>query len=296
MRFAFVLALALVAAAALAAHSLTSGAASTANPYDVNNSGAVTIADAIYCLNYEGTIGSGLPCDLNGDGAVSIADVLAIVARMSPATATATRTNTPAASSTATPTSTNTPVPPSTSTPTRTNTPVPPSTATPTGTNTPSPSSTPTATTSTCSVSAAAIALDTEESAFLTLINGYRAANGAPALAISYTLTKSSAWKSHDLGANSYFAHDDLNRTWIQRIAACGYTASGYIGENIAAGYVSAQAVFDAWRNSPGHNANMVNATYRAIGIGREYVGGSPYGWYWTTDFGGVADGTGGLQ
>src|SRR5438067_13365549 len=116
MRFAFVLALALVAAAALAAHSLTSGAASTANPYDVNNSGAVTIADAIYCLNYEGTIGSGLPCDLNGDVAASIADLLAIVARMSPATATATRTNTPAASSTATPTTTHPPATPRTST------------------------------------------------------------------------------------------------------------------------------------------------------------------------------------
>ena len=139
------------------------------------------------------------------------------------------------------------------------------------------------------------MALDTEESTFLTLINNYRAANGAPALTISYTLTKSSAWKSYDLGANAYFAHDDLNRTWVQRVVACGYTASGYIGENIAAGYQSAQAVFDAWRNSPGHNANMLNATYHAIGIGREYVAGSPYGWYWTTDFGAVADGTGGL-
>src|SRR5207248_1517546 len=261
-----------------------SGAASTSNPYDVNNSGAVTIADAIYCLNEDGAIGVGLLCDVNTNGAVSIADVLAIVARIAPPTATAT------------PTSTNTPLPPSTATPTRTNTPAPPSTATPTRTNTPAPSSTATPATNACSVSATSIALDTEESAFLTLINNYRAANAAPPLAISYTLTKSSAWKSHDLGANSYFAHDDLNRTWIQRIAACGYTASGYIGENIAAGYQSAQAVFDAWRNSPGHNANMVSATYHAIGIGREYVAGSPYGWYWTTDFGAVADGAGGLQ
>jgi len=140
------------------------------------------------------------------------------------------------------------------------------------------------------------LALDTEESTFLTLINNYRAANGAPALTISYTLTKSSAWKSYDLGANAYFAHDDLNRTWVQRVVACGYTASGYIGENIAAGYQSAQSVFDAWRNSAGHNANMLNATYHAIGIGREYVAGSLYGWYWTTDFGAIADGTGGLQ
>src|SRR5439155_5422625 len=119
-------------------------------------------------------------------------------------------------SATFTPTRTNTPAPASTSTPTRTSTSTPASTSTPTRTNTPAPSSTPTATTSTCSVSPSSLALDTEESTFLTLINNYRAANGAPALTISYTLTKSSAWKSYDLGANAYFAHDDLNRTWVQ--------------------------------------------------------------------------------
>ena len=31
----------------------------------------------------------------------------------------------------------------------------------------------------------------------------------------------------------------------------------------------------------------MLGANYTAIGIGRAYTAGSPYGWYWTTDFGG---------
>jgi hypothetical protein len=77
----------------------------------------------------------------------------------------------------------------------------------------------------------------------------------------------------------------------VQRVRDCGYRYNTYIGENIAAGVASAQAAFDLWKNSPGHNANMLSTNFTTIGIGREYVAGSPYGWYWTTNFGGVDDG-----
>ncbi len=133
--------------------------------------------------------------------------------------------------------------------------------------------------------------MDTEEQAFLVLINNYRAQNNLPPLAASYTLTKASAWKSRDLGTNNYFAHDDLSRTWVQRIRDCGYGFNTSLGENIAAGYTTAQQVFDGWKSSPGHNANMLGATHTGVGIGRAYVAGSTYGWYWTTDFGGFSDG-----
>jgi uncharacterized protein YkwD len=133
--------------------------------------------------------------------------------------------------------------------------------------------------------------MDSEEQAFLVLINNYRAQNNLPPLVASYMLTKASAWKSKDLGTNNYFAHDDLTRTWVQRIRDCGYGFNTYLGENIAAGYTTAQQVFDGWKNSPGHNANMLGASYTSIGIGRYVVQGSTYGWYWTTDFGGFSDG-----
>ena len=48
-----------------------------------------------------------------------------------------------------------------------------------------------------------------------------------------------------------------------------GYTYNTYRGENIAAGNASASATFTQWRNSPTHNTNMLNANFRAIGIGR---------------------------
>ena len=133
--------------------------------------------------------------------------------------------------------------------------------------------------------------MDAEEKAFLVLINNYRTQNGLPPLGLSYTLTKASQWKSTDMANNNYFAHDDLSRTWDQRIRDCGYGYNTWLGENIAAGYVTAQDVFNGWKSSPGHNANMLGTNYTAIGIGRFYRAGSPYGWYWSTDFGGVSDG-----
>jgi uncharacterized protein YkwD len=139
-----------------------------------------------------------------------------------------------------------------------------------------------------CTVDAS---LDSEEQVFLHLINDYRAQNGLQPLAVSYTLTKAAQWKSNDLAANNYLAHDDLSRTWVQRIRDCGYGYNTWLGENIAAGNSGAQATFDQWRNSAGHNANMLGANYTAIGIGRAYSATSTYRWYWTTDFGGVSDG-----
>jgi uncharacterized protein YkwD len=144
-----------------------------------------------------------------------------------------------------------------------------------------------------CTLSPAEYNLDTEEKAFLTLINNHRAANGRAPLTVSYLLTRSSAWKSKHMGQYNYFAHDDtpIGRSWSQRTVDCGYTYGTWLGENIAAGYVTAAAVFEGWKNSPGHNSNMLSTNFTAIGIGRHNYAGSTYGWYWTTVFGGVNDG-----
>ncbi len=132
--------------------------------------------------------------------------------------------------------------------------------------------------------------LDSEELVFLSLINNHRAQNGLGPLAPSYTLSKAGQWKSNDLGVNAYFAHDDLFRTWVERLRDCGHTANAWLGENIAGGTQSAQAAFDIFKNSPGHNANMLGTAYTGIGIGRAYVAGSPFGWYWTTEFTSIND------
>ncbi len=144
-----------------------------------------------------------------------------------------------------------------------------------------------------CGISGIEIDQDAEEQAFLTLINNYRAQNSLGPLSVSFTLSRASAWKSRHLGENAYFGHDDtpIGRTWSTRVRDCGYSYNTYIGENIAAGYGTAAQVFEGWRNSPGHNSNMLGSNYTTIGIGRVVVSGSPYGTYWTTVLGGHNDG-----
>ncbi|PFG75174.1 CAP domain-containing protein [Tepidiforma thermophila] len=138
-------------------------------------------------------------------------------------------------------------------------------------------------------------ALDSEEQAFLALINQYRAQNGLGPLTISTNLNRAAAWMVEDMATKGYFSHtDSLGRSPYQRAIDCGYPSGA--GENLAAGssWSTAQAAFEAWRNSPGHNQNMLTSFYQQIGIARYYRAGSPYGWYWATNFGATNDGTGG--
>ena len=140
-----------------------------------------------------------------------------------------------------------------------------------------------------CTVSAVDLALDAQELDFLSRINTYRAANGAGPLVTTTSLTRASAWMANDLGVKAYFSHDEPSgRAWSTRLTDCDHPTGGWRGENVAAGtfWDTAASAFTAWQNSPGHNANMLNPNYTRIGIGRKFTAGSPYGWYWVTDFG----------
>ena len=143
-------------------------------------------------------------------------------------------------------------------------------------------------------------ALDSEEWAFLTLINNFRAQNGSGPLQVSVTLESSSKWMSNDLSSKNYFSHtDSLGRSAGARLQAFGYPYFPW-GENIAAGYSDAQNAFNQWLNACdadangqctyAHRVNMLNGSFKVIGIARSYGLSSTYGWYWTTDFGGVVD------
>jgi len=129
--------------------------------------------------------------------------------------------------------------------------------------------------------------MDGEAQAFLGLINSYRAQNGLGTLSVSPALTADASWMANDLGTHAYFSHtDSLGRSPWTRAADCGYGSAG--GENLAAGTdrSTAQGAFQLFRNSPEHNAIMLTAEFQEIGITRAYIAGSPYLWYWATEFG----------
>lgn len=126
-----------------------------------------------------------------------------------------------------------------------------------------------------------------QEAEFLALINEYRQANGLEPLGRNIALDAASRGHSKDMAMNGYFSHtsQDGRSPW-NRIEQAGYSCNGAKAENIAAGQPSAQAAFNAWKDSEGHNRNMLSDSYSAIGIGLYYDPSSPYKYYWTTDFG----------
>lgn len=134
---------------------------------------------------------------------------------------------------------------------------------------------------------------DAQEQEFLRLINQYRAQNGRGALTASVNLNRAASWMVRDMAVNKRFSHtDSLGRSSSTRVQNCD--GRPYTGENIAAGTYkdTAAEAFEMWRNSSGHNANMLNGSYVQIGIARYYDAASPYRWYWATDFSTTNDGT----
>jgi len=141
-------------------------------------------------------------------------------------------------------------------------------------------------------ISYASPALDAEELAFCKLINDYRVANGRPALLVSTDLSEASDWHTDDMAAKNYFSHtDSLLRDPFVRMAAFGYNHNTWKGENIAAGNSTASGTFTQWKNSSGHNANMLNTNFKVMGIARSYNAASTYDYYWNNNFGGFVDG-----
>jgi uncharacterized protein YkwD len=142
--------------------------------------------------------------------------------------------------------------------------------------------------------------LDSEEWAFLPLINNYRAQNGAGQLQVSVSLTNAAKWMSQDMAANNYLNHtDSTGRTTGARLADFGYGFTPW-GEDLAGGYAAAQDVFTAWQTgcdpdasgtcTYAHRTMMLEPSLQVIGMARCYGPTSAYGWYWTADFGGVVD------
>jgi uncharacterized protein YkwD len=132
--------------------------------------------------------------------------------------------------------------------------------------------------------------IDSEEQAFYKLVNDYRVANGLQPFVLSTKLTAASASWSEVMAAQNALYHDP---NWVTRIRNTGYTSYTTLGENVymGSGYLGgASYAFTGWKNSAGHNANMLNPSFRAIGIGRAFSA-SRNAYYWTTDFGSTNDG-----
>ncbi|OLZ65354.1 RNA polymerase [Streptomyces sp. IMTB 2501] len=117
----------------------------------------------------------------------------------------------------------------------------------------------------------------------VALVNKERSAAGCSSLTENPQLQKAAQGHSDDMAARHFFDHTNPDGADPgQRITAAGYQWSTY-GENIAQGQQTAAAVMQSWMNSPGHRANILNCSFRDIGVGVHKGEGGPW---WTQDFG----------
>lgn len=118
------------------------------------------------------------------------------------------------------------------------------------------------------------------EEAVVKLVNAERAKEGLPALKVDWELARVAKYKSQDMKDKNYFSHTSPTYgspfTMIQNYGIQYRSA----GENIAKGQKTPEQVVNAWMNSSGHRANILNKNYTHIGVG--FV---EDGYYWTQMF-----------
>jgi hypothetical protein len=118
----------------------------------------------------------------------------------------------------------------------------------------------------------------------------------APPVAPIHPITLAARHHSEDLALNNLFTHSTVPDSsyydastqprFSDRMRAEGYSGSP-AGENIAAGYPSAEAAYRGWWNSDhGHRPNMMNGNHRDVGNGYFYLSGSQWRHYYTMDLG----------
>ncbi|MPY60626.1 CAP domain-containing protein [Streptomyces spongiae] len=120
------------------------------------------------------------------------------------------------------------------------------------------------------------------EAEVLRLVNVEREKAGCSPVAANSALADLAGAFSDDMAERGFFDHTDPDGgTPWDRAAALGITDLG--GENIARGQATAAAVMEAWMNSPGHKANILNCDFKTLGVGVHLGSGGPW---WTQDFG----------
>ena len=118
------------------------------------------------------------------------------------------------------------------------------------------------------------------EAEVIRLVNDIRKQNGLTPLTANWELSRVARYKSQDMVDNRYFAHSSPTYGTPFEMMRAFSLSFRTAGENIAYGYATPQKVVDGWMNSSGHRANILNASYKQIGVG--YVA---KGNYWTQMF-----------
>ena len=109
----------------------------------------------------------------------------------------------------------------------------------------------------------------------IRLTNVKRTQSGLRNLSANWELNRVAQYKAQDMQNKNYFSHTSPTYgSPFDMMKAFGISYRS-AGENIAKGQSTPAQVVEAWWNSPGHKANILNSSYTQIGVG--YVAGGKY-------------------
>ena len=140
--------------------------------------------------------------------------------------------------------------------------------------------------------------LVTLDKTLLIQINALRRTHALSPLKLSKGLTLAADQHTTEMGQAGYFAHDSIDHTPFSKRIEQSYPANGHrswsVGENLlfVSPDVDASQAIKLWMNSPGHRANLLDPSWREIGIATRHSTTAPgiYGneavTILTTDFG----------
>jgi len=118
-----------------------------------------------------------------------------------------------------------------------------------------------------------------DAAAAASMISGYRANNGLPAVTLDPELMRMAQSQADVMAARDKLDHN-AGKPFAARLKQSGYDARG-AAENVSAGYHTLAEAFSGWRDSPPHRANMLLKGATRMGIAAVYTPRSKYKVYW---------------
>lgn len=109
--------------------------------------------------------------------------------------------------------------------------------------------------------------MTSDEKEVFNLINKQREANGLSALKVDSEVQRVTKIKAQDMVNNSYFSHNSPTYGTPFEMLKSFKVSYKTAGENIAGNSSNSGAV-NAWMNSSGHKANILNSSFNYTGIG----------------------------
>ncbi len=119
-----------------------------------------------------------------------------------------------------------------------------------------------------------------DAAAAASLISGYRANSGLPAVTLDPVLMRMAEEQAEAMALRNKLSHR-ASKPFAARLKDAGYDADR-AAENIAAGYHTLGSAFSGWRESPEHKSNMLLPGATRMGIAAVYTPKSKYKVFWS--------------